>query len=254
MMKFLSILFAAAVCAVPALAQMGGPGPGAGGNADNGMETLFGANPAFSATMVTSVSGPSGPMNVKSKMVFDHKNSWTEMNMADVQGPNFPPQAAEQMKAIGMDDVITIQPADKQNIYVIYPRIHSYVAMAIPSSDTANKAFTSQTTKLGQETVDGHPCIKNDVIVTNSVQSTDFTVWNATDLNNFPVKITTSAEGAPVTITFQNISFDKPTADLFLPPAHYTKYGSLRDLQESALMNRPGSMPGTPSPSVSPNP
>ena len=73
-------------------------------------------------------------MTVKSKMVFDHENSWTEMNMADVKGPNFPPQAVDQMKTIGMDDVVTIQPANKVNIYVIYPRIHSYVSMAIPSS------------------------------------------------------------------------------------------------------------------------
>lgn len=255
MMKFLSILLAAVVCGAPALAQMGGPGPGAGGGSfDNGMEKLFGPNQAFSATMVTSINGPSGPMVVKSKMVFDHENSWTEMNMADVQGPNLPPQAVEQMKSIGMDDVVTIQSADKRNIYVIYPRINSYVAMTLPSPGTTNNTFRSQTTKLGQETVDGHPCVKNDVVVTNTVQSTDFTVWNATDLNNFPVKITTSEEGMPVTITFQNISFDKPTADLFLPPAHFTKYGSLRDLQESALMNRPGAMPGTPSPSVSPGP
>ena len=242
------------VCGIPALAQMGGAGPGGGGNFDNGMETLFGANPSFSATMITSMNGPSGPMTVKSKMVFDHKNSWTEMNMADVQGPNFPPQAVDQMKAIGMDDVVTIQPADKVNIYVIYPHIHSYVAMPIPSSGATDHAFNAQTTKMGEETLDGHPCVKNDVIVTNSSQSADFTVWNATDMNNFPIKIVTSAEGTPVTITFQNVSFDKPAAGLFLPPAHFTKYGSLRDLQESALMNRPGGMPGAPSPSVTPNP
>jgi hypothetical protein len=232
----------------------GGPGPGGGGSFDNGMEKLFGANPMFTAAMLTSITGPQGPMTVKSKMVFDHDNSWTEMNMTDVQGPNLPPQAVEQMKSIGMDDVVTITPSDKLNVYMVYPHIHSYVDMAIPPSAATNNTFDLQTTKLGEETVDGHPCVKNDVVVTNSVQSHEFTVWNATDLNNFPVKIALSDQGMAVSITFQNVSFDKPADGLFAPPAHFTKYGSIQDLMQSALMNKPGGMPGMPSPSVSPGP
>ena len=249
MRKFLSVLFAVLAFTVPVAAQMVGPNPGAGGgNFDNGMEKLFGANQVFSANMLTSLDGPNGPMNVKSKMVFDHENSWTEMNMADVHGPNLPPQAVEQMKSIGMDDVVTVTPADKKSVYMIYPNIRSYVNMAIPPSATTNNNFKIQTTKLGEETVDGHHCIKNDVVITNSVQSQDFTVWNATDLNNFPVKIALTDQGMSINVTFQNISFDKPAAGLFEPPLHYTRYANIQDLMQSAMMNRPGAMPGTPSP------
>ncbi len=255
MMKFLSILLAVVVCGVPVLAQMGGPEPVEG---DNLMEKLFSATPVYSATMFTTIPGPGGsPMTVKAKTVFDHENSWTEMNMMDVQTSNLPPdavEAAEYMKSIGLDDVVTIQPANKLNLYVVYPRIHSYVAMPVPPSGTTNNAFGKQTTKLGQETVDGHPCVKNDDLVTNSMQSTDFTVWNATDLNNFPIKIVMNVQGMPVTVTYQDISFDKPAPELFQPPAHFTKYGSLQDLQESAKMNHPSGMPGMSSPSVPPGP
>lgn len=255
MRKFLSILFGAVICGAPAFAQMGGPG-GGGGGFDNGLEKLYGANPVFSATMVTDISGPQGPMTVKAKMVFDHNNSWTEVNMADVQSTNLPPQAvqaAEQMKSIGMDDIVSITTADKTNAYMVYPHIHSYVDIAIPPSP-ANGDFKMQTTKMGEETVNGHPCVKNDVVITNSVQANDFTVWNATDLNNFPVKISMAEQGMPVTITFLNVSFDKPAAGLFSPPAHYTRYGTIQDLYQSAIMNHPGGMPGMPSPSVSPGP
>lgn len=255
MKKILSAFFGGLLFATPILAQMGGgPGPGGGGNFDNGMEKLFGANPVFSATMVTSISGPNGPMTVKSKMVFDHDNSWTEMNMADVKGPSLPPQAVEQMKSIGMDDVVTITPADKKNIFMIYPNIHSYVDMALPPAAATNNDFKVQQTKMGAETVDGHPCVKNDVVITNSDQSHDFTVWNATDLNNFPVKIAMSEEDMSVNISFQNISFGKPAAGLFEPPAHYTRYGSIQELMQSAMMNHPSAMPGMPAPSVSPSP
>jgi hypothetical protein len=256
MKKIVCILFGAAICGVPVFAQMGGgAGPGSG-SFDNGMEKLYGANPVFSATMFTAISGPQGPMTVKAKMVFDHENSWTEVNMADVQSSNLPPQAvqaAEQMKSIGMDDVVSITTADKKNAFIIYPRIHSYVDIAIPASP-ANSGFKMQATKMGEETVDGHPCIKNDVLITNSMQSSDFTVWNATDLNSFPVKIITTEQGMPVTITYRDISFDKPAAGLFVPPAHFTPYGSVQDLYQSAVMNRPGGMPGMSSPQVSPGP
>ena len=248
MRKFISPLFAVLAFSIPVFAQMGdGPSPG-GGGFDNGMEKLYGANQIFSATMITSFGDP--PMIAKAKMIFDHGNSWTEMNMSDLQGSNLPPQALEaarQMKSIGMDDVVSIATADKTNAYMIYPRIRSYVAMSIPPS-AANTDFNIQTTKLGAETVDGHPCVKNDVVITNSVQSTEFTVWNATDLNNFPIKIAMAEQSMPVTITFQNVSFNKPAAGLFQPPLHYTRYGNIQDLMQSALMNRPGGMPGTPSP------
>ncbi|HUA66139.1 MAG TPA: hypothetical protein VME24_09840 [Alphaproteobacteria bacterium] len=250
MMKVLSFLFAAVACSIPAFAQMEpGAGPGAGSDFD-AMEKLFGANPAFSATMSRSL----GPTSAKIKLIFDHGNSSGEMNMADVQDPNLPPQAVDQMKSIGLDDVVTIIPADKLNLYVVYPHIRSYVALPIPDSGATNNAFSMQTTKLGQETVDGHPCVKNDVLMTNSLVSTDFTVWNATDLNNFPIKIATSEQGMPETITFQDISFDKPPADAFRPPAHFTRYGNIQDLMQAAEMNHPSGMPGMPSPSVSPGP
>lgn len=246
MRKFLFAVFAALAFIIPVFAQMGGgAGPGAG-NFDNGMEKLYGSNQVFSATMLTSFGDP--PLTAKAKMVFDHENSWTEMNMSDLQGSNLPPQAieaAKQMKSIGMDEVVSIATADKKNVYLIYPKIRSYVSMAIPPS---TNYFKLQSTKVGNETVDGHHCVKNDVTISNGDQSQDFTVWNATDLNNFPIRIALSDHGNPISISYQNISFDKPAAGLFQPPAHYTRYANPMDLMQSAEMNSPGAMPGTPSP------
>lgn len=255
MKKILSVLFAATVCAVPGFAQTGAATPG-NGDFDNGMEKLFGANPVFSATMFTTISGPNGPMTVKAKYVFDHENSWTDMNMADVQSSNLPPQANDavaRMKSIGMDEVVSIMTADKKNAYMVYPHIHSYVAVPIPPSPGA-KDFKLSTTRKGEGTVDGHPCVKSDVVITTKAQSNDFTVWNATDLKNFPIKIALTAQGMPVTITFRNVSFDKPSTGLFQPPPHFTRYGSIAELMESAVMNHPSGMPGMPSPSLSPGP
>jgi hypothetical protein len=253
MKKSLSILIAVLICSLPAFAQMGGQAA-PGGNFDNGMEKLFGANPVFSATMQTKIAGPNGPMTVKSKMYFDHENSRTEMNMADAQGASLPPDAVAQMQSLGMDKVVTITPADKKSVYMIYPNIRSYVAMDVPPGSATN-AFQTQTSKIGEETVDGHPCIKNQTVVSSGDETNEFTVWNASDLNNFPVQITMSQEGMSVTIDFQNVSFGKLDASLFQAPTGYTRYGTVQDLMQSAIMNHPGGMPGLPgAPTAPPTP
>ena len=254
-MKKSHLILAAVVSlsGIPVFAQMGGGGPGA--SFGNGMEKLFDANPVFTATMQTRIEGPNGPMTVKSKMFFDHDNTRTEMNMADAQGGNLPPDAVSQMRALGMDKVVSIGLSDKKSVYMIYPNIRSYVAMDIPeSAGPVTNAYQTGTTKLGEETVDGHACVKNKAEVWSGDETNEFTVWNATDLNNFPIQITMSQQDMSVTINFQNVSFDKLDISLFQPPAGYTRYGNIQDLMQSAIMNHPGGMPGMPPPPAPPPP
>ena len=80
---------AAMVCSIQAWAQMGAAGANFGG----GLDKLFDGNPVFTANMITTISGPNGPMNIKTKMYFDHGNSRTDMNMSDAQGGGLPPAA-----------------------------------------------------------------------------------------------------------------------------------------------------------------
>jgi hypothetical protein len=234
----------------------GGSSPAA--SFDNGMEKLFGANQVFTATMQTKMNGPSGLMTVKSKMYFDHENSRTEMNMADAQGGSLPPDAVQQMQALGMDKVVSVSLSDKKSVFMIYPNIHSYVAMDVSGSGAATtNQFQTEITKIGEDTAGGHPCIKNKTVVWTSDQTNEFTVWNASDLNNFPVQIAMTQPDVSITISFDNVSFDKLDPSLFKAPANYTRYGSMQDLMQSALMNHAGGMPGmpgTPTPSISTSP
>lgn len=239
-------MIAAVFCSVPAFAQMGGP---AGGNFENGMEKLFSSTPVFTATMNTAISSQNGPMNVKAKMYFDHENSRTEMNMADVKGGGLPPSAVAQMQAMGMDKIVMITPSDKKNIYMVYPKIHSYASVPMPSDSSKN--IDVQTTKLGEETVNGHPAVKNKVVMTNNGQQNELTVWNATDLNNFPVQILQSQQGMSATVTFENVSFGKLSSDLFQPPSNYTKYSSMQALMEAQVTAH---QPGGPGPGPSGTP
>lgn len=229
---------------------MGGPGPGA--NFDNGMEKLFGDNPTFTAMLVTEMTGPQGNMSVKTKMYFDHENSRTEMNMADAQGAGLPPDAITQMKSMGMDKVVSITPADKKSLLIIYPNMRAYVDMAVPASSTTND-FKIQKTKDGDEVVDGHACTKYDVVVSNGAQSTKFIAWYATDENNFPIKIAMDQQGVTATISFTDLSFGKVDSSEFQAPSGYTRYDSMQDLMQSVMKNQPpAGAGGAPSPLAPP--
>jgi hypothetical protein len=240
MRKLLLSLFSALICAASAFAQMGG------GGQNSGMDELFKANPVFSATMQTAINGPQGTMNVTSKMTYDHGNSRSEMNMANVSGPNLPPNAAAQMKALGMDVVVTISTTAKTNIVTVYPNLKAYVSTALPPGSAGTTKPDVQITKLGDDTVAGHSCVKNKIIVTEDGQPHEFTVWNATDLNNFPVQVAIAEQGMSATMTYQNISFGGVSASDFRAPAGYKGYDSIPELMQAAMASHGGGMGAPP--------
>jgi outer membrane lipoprotein-sorting protein len=243
MKKYLSLLMAAALAAgtLTSRAQFGGgpPTPQFG----NGMEKLFGDNQRFSATMQIQMSGNSGPVTMSGKMYFDNGNSRFEMDMSQMQGANIPPQAMAQMKSIGLDKMVNITQTGQNTIYIVYPDAQAYTEMTSPAPPTGatNTDTKVDITALGNETVDGHPCVKNKAVVTDKQGAQhEFTVWNATDLKNFPVEITMNEQGTPMTMYYKDISFSRPDSSLFTPPSGFTKYDSMPEMMQSIMMKSLG--------------
>lgn len=222
-------------------AQMGRM-PGAGYS--RAMLKLFGENPTFTAD-VEIQSGNAGQtqMNIPGKMAVDNTKLRLEMNLSSARGSQMNPESANQMKAMGMDKTITISRPDLKLNYIVFPGLNAYVTSPAQDQDSnkPDSAFKIDTTELGQETIDGHPCIKNKVVVTDEQgQPHESTVWNATDLKKFPVKIVTSDQGNSATIQFKNVKTSKPDAALFNPPAGYTKYNSTQELMMDQMQKRMG--------------
>jgi hypothetical protein len=236
---------------LPALAQPG-PGKGAPGGPSFGGPTskLFGANQTFAAALEMQVTDKSGkPVVMPGKLSFDTGKSRFEFNMAEMKGGQLPPGAAAQMKAMGMDVNVTISRPDKNLFYLVLPGMQSYVEMPLPKEDRAptNTDFKVETTELGKDTTDGHPCVKNKYVVTDDEGvKHESTVWNATDLKNFPVKIQTTANGEQVTMLFKNVSLTKPAASVFEAPAGYTKYDTMQALMQQQMMKAMGGAGGMP--------
>jgi hypothetical protein len=220
-----------------------GPPPGPGLSASTAK--LFGENSSFSANLEMQTSGGGDPdvMTMPGKIFFDQGKSRFEMDMSQLRGGQMTPQTAVQMKSIGMDKTIMISRPDKKLGYQIYPGMQAYLESPLPESEASGQSsdFKLDVTELGKETIDGHPCIKNKAIVTDKEGTKqESVVWNATDLNKFPIKIEHTQDSVKVTMLFRDVNFSKPTADLFDPPSGATKYENIQSMMQQIMMKRLG--------------
>src|ERR1700744_506235 len=237
MKKLIPLLSLAAVVfgVLPAQAQLGG-GHGAGPQFNSAMAKLFGDNQTFTANMELQTAEPTSGnmMAIPGKMTFDSGKTRFEMNMADIKGGSMPANMAAQLKAMGMDSMVAITRPDLNVSYLIYPGMKSYLEHASEDSASTNlNDFKMDVTAIGKETLAGHDCVKNKVVVTEKDGTThESTVWNATDLKKFPVQIESNEQGRKNIMTFTGVSFAKPDASSFAAPAGYAKYDNMQAMMQ----------------------
>jgi hypothetical protein len=250
-MKIQSLILASAILGLglaPAWSQFGPPaGPRLGGD----MDKLFGDSQAFSATLTLETKDKSSgdTTTMPGKIIFDSGKSRFETDMTQAGGGKMHPEQAEQMKSLGMDRMVMISRPDKKTSYLVCPGIQAYVENPLrdPKTTTPASDYKMETSELGKETVDGHPCVKNKVVMTDKEGNKyESTVWNATDLKNFPVKIVQVEQGKETTTTFKNIVLAKSTSAQFDPPSDYTRYDSLPAMMQQEMMKRMGGGMGMP--------
>lgn len=74
-------------------------------------------------------------------------------------------------------------------------------------------------TPAGTDTVDGHSCkVENVTVTSQNGTQTKMKVWEADDLQGFPVKVEIQSSKGPITVTYKDVSFDAPAASLFTHP------------------------------------
>ena len=241
----LLITTAIALGLAPTFAQPGPSGDGQQGpHFDGAVSELFGTNQSFSAMMEYQTFGRNGGyITMSGKFSFDNGKSRFEMNTSEMQGSPILPGATARMKSMGMDRMISITRPDLKLAYIVYPDLNSYAVMTQQYSSASSAAanFKIETTELGKETVDGHECVKNKVVVIDKEGNKhESTGWNATDLKKFPVKIAMNEDGRSVRMLFKDISFGKPAASNFEPPTGLTKYDDVQTMIRTEMMKKRG--------------
>jgi hypothetical protein len=209
---------------------------------DGSMDKLFGDNSGFSGTMEFHSTGASGEeVAMSAKIAHAEGKARIEMDISEMQGSHIPAQAVARMKQMGMSKTTMIMRSDKGIVYMVYPDMKAYTEMATQEKRAAMSEYKTETTKLGQETIDSHDCVKNKVVVTGPTGAPhESTVWNATDLKQFPVKIETASDtGKATVILFKEVKLEKPDDAQFDPPSDFKKYDNMMSLMMSRARGAP---------------
>ena len=193
---------------------------------------LFGSDAAFIANADVQVLDKSQQEWVRTPMTFTVLDGKVraDIDMMQTRSRDLPPKALDSFKQMGMERVSSIFRPDKRAMYIVYPGAKSYanVPLSSENTETSGKNLKAEKTSIGKESTDGHPCIKNRVLVKDNKGATvlDATTWNATDLKDFPIRIVTNENGNTTIMRFLHVKFVKPDAKQFDPPAGYTQYQS----------------------------
>ncbi len=176
------------------------------------------AEKTYSATMVTT--GPGMPQAATSKFYKDADKTRTETNT----GAGF--------------TMVNIVRQDKKVVWMVIPENKAYTEQPL-TEEQAKKGEIykeGQTVKIGEETMDGHPCVKYE-ITTASQPDAKTIQWLAKDLRNFPIRMEHQMKGKTQSVTqFKDISFNKPAAELFEVPKDCKKVASM---QEAMMGGKP---------------
>jgi hypothetical protein len=197
---------------------------------------LFGDITAFNAKADVQVLDASDKETARMPMDFSllDKRIRLEIDLTQVKSSDMPPGAAASLRQMGMANVISLFQPDKKRAFVIYP--DQRILLKIEDADLAANTSKSTKTTMGQETVDGHACVKNKVVITGDKgQSVEAITWNATDLKDFPVQIQTKEAGKTSFIRFSHVRFDPLEAKLFEPPSNFAEYTDQVELVQAVM-------------------
>ncbi len=227
-----AVIVASVLAGVTALAQVPGGSPT---GVDAALAKLFGDFKAFSAKADVRVLDKDQQETMSSPMNFallDQKIR-VEIDLSKMKSRQMPAGAAQQLKQMGMEQITSIIRPDKKQMYIIYPATQSCLTMAMPKEETdaIDNPPKIEKSEVGNEMIDGHPCVKTKVTMTDAKgQKRDALTWNATDLKNFPVQIQTTDDSNTLVMRFSQVQFTVPEAAQFDPPNGYTKYSDMQEM------------------------
>jgi hypothetical protein len=129
-----------------------------------------------------------------------------------------------------LNRMVVISRGDKQVGYTLYPNKKKYITRPETEKEKGNEPKIEKT-KVGSETIDGHPTDKFKVrIIHKDDKVYEGFMWNARDLDGMTIKTETENNDFKMTTEFKHIVFNRPEASLFEIPSGYTEAKDLTEL------------------------
>ena len=217
-------LLAVFLKSLTALGQM----PDAGVN--SAMIRLFGENAAFTAQAEVRVLNSNRVVWLQMPGVFAAADTKlrVDVDMNLIRSSAITPA---MIKQLGLDRITSVIRPDKKATYLIYPGKKTFVSLPLSAADAQIAGQKLEKKPLGNETIDGHACVKNVSTVKTAKGAVllQATTWNAADLKDFPVQIEIKEGGNISVLHFQNINLTKPNTVLFDVPAGFRDETNLQN-------------------------
>ncbi len=210
------------------------------------LSEFFSDTRAFTAGVEMTLPAKEGGESMKLPFgvaMADGKMRW-ELNLANVKSAELPPEAINGIKEMGLDRMFFIYLPGKP-LTLALPGMKSYVEMAIPKAQgvqqqAAEKIGRLQKREIGRENIAGQPTVKYAVKVPGDDGTA--TVWQATNLQNLPVKIAITKAQQTYQLQMSNIKLGQPDAAYFAVPAGFAKQTDLNAVIQAAAMKSLGSI------------
>jgi len=209
---------------------------GASGTPGTDFTTLFqllAGKPGFTAKSEVRMFDKTQKETISVTMDFAYLENKVrmEIDLAQMRNKDLPVGLADQLKVLGMDQVVTLIRPDMKSVYVIYPKLQACLAQSLPGESNDIPKMDKQA--IGKETLDGNPCVKHKVTFTSAKGAKEeLTVWFATNLKDFPVQVL-SNRGEETAITrYRQVQFTKPDAKQFDLPAGFKQYSDLQSFMQ----------------------
>lgn len=218
-------------------AQMPGAGPG-----NIAFLRIFDQHKAFTATADMTISGGQAEsMSLSFGLALADNNVRFEVDLANAKGSMISPEVVSQMKAVGMDRVVSIMRMDRKRLYIIYPGLKAYADMAIPNETAQSlaKNLKVERTPQGKENVGSHSCTKVLLTFTDDKGRKQTMVsWEAADLKGFPVQAQMVENGQNLLVKLRDVKLNRPDSKLFEPPSGYKKFNDIQSLMAQGMTNQ----------------
>ena len=229
------------------LAQGAGDSKGTPGM-NAAMSKWFGGNTNFIAKVEAHVLDKNQQETTTMPMSFEMLGNRirVDINWGQIKSRELSPEYVTTMKQVGLDQMVNVLLPDKKLILTIYPSLKSYAQTAMPKEDveSAEKDYKIDKAHVGKETIDGHPCQKNDVTLTDDKGGKQrATLWNATDMKDFPIQMQLTEDENTVILKFKDVKLGRPDSAHFEAPAGMAKFDSVNALMSDAITKKMNSAP-----------
>lgn len=167
----------------------------------------------------------------------DGKMRW-ELNLANVKSAELPPETIAGAKDMGLERLFFIYLPGKP-LTLGFPGLKSFVEMTVPKAEgvqqqAAEKIGRLEKREIGRENIAGQPTVKYAVKVPGDDGTA--TVWQATNLQNLPVKIAITKDKQTYQLQLSNIKLGQPDAAYFAVPAGFAKQTDVNAVIQAAAM------------------